>query len=103
MNVISDDNIQLSPPLKDNPNSIGLNGPHEPLCDESTLRPSLKSDKGKGKMPEYEVEVHLDDSNSDDSALSLDSEFGVPIMRTPGVKKALTTTKEGAHSAAHHK
>ena len=45
-------------------------------------------------MPEFEVEVHPDDSNSDDSALSLDSDFGVPIMRTPGVKKALTSTNE---------
>ena len=41
-----------------------------------------------------EVEVHPDDSNLDDSALSLDSEFGVPIMRTPRVKKALKTTNE---------
>ena len=59
-------------------------------CDESTSRPSPKLDKGKGKMPEYKVEEHPDDSDSDDSACSLDSEFGVPIMRTLGVK-------EGAH------
>ena len=44
-------------------------------------------------MPEYEVDVHPDDSDSDVSAPSLDSEFGVPIMRTPGVKKVLTSTK----------
>ena len=44
-------------------------------------------------MPEYEVD-HLDDSDSDISARSLDSEFGVPIMWTPGVKKALTSTNE---------
>ena len=37
-------------------------------------------DKGKAKMPEYE------DSDGNESAHSLDSEFGgldVPIMRTP--------------------
>ena len=45
-------------------------------------------------MPEYEVEEHPDDSDSDYSAHSLDSEFGVPIMRIPGVKKALTSTNE---------
>ena len=45
-------------------------------------------------MPKYEVEEHPDDSGSDDSARSLDSEFGVPIMRTPRVKKVLTSTNE---------
>ena len=45
-------------------------------------------------MPEYEVEVHPDDSDSDDSACSLDSEFGVPIMRIPGVRKTFTSTNE---------
>ena len=39
-------------------------------------------DKGKGKMPEYEVE-YPDESDSDVSARSLDGEFEVPIMRTP--------------------
>ena len=55
---------------------------------------ATKSDKGKGKMSEYEVEVHLDDKDSDESARSLDSEFNVPIMRTPGVKKTLTSANE---------
>ena len=45
-------------------------------------------------MPEYEVEEHPDDQDSDDSARLLDSEFGVPIMCTPGVKKALKSTNE---------
>ena len=44
-------------------------------------------------MPEYEVD-HPDDNDSNVSARSLDNEFGVPIMRTPGVKKALTSTNE---------
>ena len=94
LNANSDDDTRPSPPPKDNPSSTELIGPQEPPRDENTSQPSPTSDKGKGKMPEYEVEVHPDDSNSDDSALSLDSEFGVPIMRTPGVKKALTTTNE---------
>ena len=88
LNANSDDETPPSPLPKDSPSSTELLGPHEPPRDESTSRPSSKSDKGKGKMPEYEVEVHPDDSNSDDSAHSLDSEFGVPIMRTPRVKKA---------------
>ena len=43
-------------------------------------------------MPEYEVD-HPDGSDSDASARSLDSEFGVPIMQTPGIKKALISAK----------
>ena len=70
-----------------------LSGPQESSHDPSTSRPSPKSDKGKGKMPEYEVD-HPDDNDSDGSAPSLDSEFGVPIMRTPGVKKALTSASK---------
>ena len=41
-----------------------------------------------------EVKSSVHTSDSDDSAHSLDSEFGVPIMRKPGVKKVLTTTNE---------
>mgnify|MGYP000096563728 CR=1 FL=1 len=44
-------------------------------------------------MPEYEAD-HPDDSDSDVSACSLDSEFGVPIKRSPEVKKALTSANE---------
>ena len=44
-------------------------------------------------MPEYEVD-HPDGSDSDASARSLDSEFGVPIMQTPIVKKGLTSANE---------
>ena len=44
-------------------------------------------------MPEYEVH-HPNDNDSDVSTRSLDNECGVPIMRTPGVKKALTSANE---------
>ena len=54
-------------------------------------------------MPEYEVEVHPDDSNSDDSAPSLDSEFCVPIIRTPEAKKALISTNEKLCLSSHEK
>ena len=94
LNANSDDETQPIPPPKENPSSTDIIGPQEPPRDETTSRPSPKSDKGKGKMPEYEVEVHPNDNDSDDSARSLDREFGVPIMRTPGVKKVLTTTNE---------
>ena len=50
-------------------------------------------DKVKDKMHEYEVD-HLDDNDSDVSAPSLDSEFNVPIMQTPGVKNILTSENE---------
>ena len=89
----TNDGIRPSPLGKDNPSSTELSGPQEPSCDQSTSRPSPKSDKGKGKMPKYEVD-HPDDNDSDGSAPSLDSEFGVPIMQTPGVKKALTSASE---------
>ena len=54
-------------------------------------------------MPEYKVEVHPNNSDSDDSAHSLDSDFGVPIMRTPGVKKALTLTNEKLRRSSREK
>ena len=94
LNANSDEENRPSPPPKDNPSSTELIGLQEPPRDENTSRPSPKSDKGKGKMSEYEVEVHPDDNDSDDSARSLHSEFGVPIMRTPGVKKARTSPNE---------
>ena len=44
-------------------------------------------------MPEYEVD-HFDKSDVDRSTCSIDYEFGVPIMKTPRVKKALVGTNE---------
>ena len=70
-----------------------LSGPQEPLSDQSTSRPSSTLDKGKVKMPEYEDEQF----NDNESTHSLDSEFGgfdVPIIRSTGVKKAVTSTNE---------
>ena len=77
----------------DGPSSTELSGTHEPSSIPSTSQPWAKSYKGKGKMLEYEVD-HPNESDSDVSAHSLDNEFGVPIMRTPNVKKALTPTNE---------
>ena len=70
-----------------------LSGPQEPPSDQSTSQTSLKIDKSKAKMPEYE------DDQFDDNELthSLDSEFGgfdVPIMRSSKVNKALMSTNE---------
>ena len=86
MDITTDDDIRPSPLPKDNPSSSKLSGTHEPSSIPSTSQPWAGSDKGKGKMPEYEV----DENDSDVSARSLDSEFGVPIMRTPRVNKTLT-------------
>ena len=61
-----------------------------------------KMDKGKAKMPEYEE----DQFDSNESTRSLDNELGgfdVPIMRTPGVKKAISTTNEKLHRSTHEK
>ena len=44
------------------PISTRLSGPQEPPSDQSTSRPSLKTDKGKAKVPEYE------DSDRNESA-----------------------------------
>ena len=71
-------------PIRMHPNRLSsteLSGPHNPSSIPSTSQPWAGSDKGKGKMPEYEVDHH-DESDSDVSARSLDSEFGVPIMET---------------------
>ena len=94
MDINMDDDIQPSPLPKDSPSSTELSGPQESSSFPSTSQPLGGLDKGKCKMPEYEVEVHPDDSDPNLSAPSLDSEFGVPIMRTPRVKKVLTSTNE---------
>ena len=50
-----------------------------------------------------EVKSSVHTSDSDDSAHSLDSEFGVPITRTPGVKKVLKSTNEKLHRSSRVK
>ena len=77
---------------------LTLSGPQEPPSDQSTLRPSLKMDKGNAKIPEYE-EDHFDDN---ESTHSLNSEFGgfdVPIR----VKKALTSANEKLRRSTREK
>ena len=59
-------------------------------------------DKGKAKMSEYED----DPSNDNESTHSLDSEFGafdVPLMRSPGVQKTLTSANEKLRRSTRHK
>ena len=80
----------------ESPISTMLRGPQDLPSNQSTLRTSSALDKGKGKMPKYEVN-HFDGSDLDVSTCSPNNEFeefGVPIMRTPGVKTALTATNE---------
>ena len=53
-------------------------------------------------MPKFED----DHSDGNESAHSLDSEYGgmeVPIMRTPGAKKVLTTTSEKLYRCTREK
>ena len=93
LNVNTDDDIQLNPLPKDSLSSTELSRPQEPPSIPSTSQLGVGLDKGKGKMPEYEVN-HADESDSDVSAPSIDSVFGVPIMRTPVVQKVLTLANE---------
>ena len=89
----TEDNDQLRLISKESPISIRLSRPQEPPSEQSMSWPSLKSDKGKAKMSEYED----DQSDDNKSTHSLDNQLGgfdVPIMRTPGSKKALTTENE---------
>ena len=89
----TEDNDQLRFIFEENPISIRLSGPQEPPSEQSVSWPSLKSDKGKAKMPEYED----DQSDDNESAHLLDNklrDFDVPIMRTLRAKKSLTTENE---------
>ena len=54
---------------------------------------SATTDRRKAKMVEYDVN-HSDESDVDGLAHSVDNDFGVPIMRTHGLMKALTETNE---------
>ena len=75
-----------------------LSGLQEPPTNQSTSQTSAKSDKGKAKMPKYEVD-HSNESHVDGSTYLVDNEFSVPITRTLGVKKGLTATnKKLCHS-----
>ena len=70
-----------------------LNRPQEPSSNQRMFQTSAATYKGKAKMLEYEVD-YSHESDVDGLAHSFDSDFGVPIMRTPGVKKDLATTNE---------
>ena len=88
-----EDGDRLERMFEESPITTRLNGPQELPSDQSTSRLSPTLDKGKANMPEYK------DDHFDDNKLthSLDSEFDgfdVPIIRSPGVKKALTSANE---------
>ena len=56
--------------------------------------------KGKGKlveqvdMPNVSLGHSVNDGDSSGSNVSLDEELGIPIMRTPGVKKDMEAMNE---------
>ena len=88
--------------FEESPITTRLSGPQESLRDQITSRLSPKMDKGKAKMPKYED----DQFDGNKSTHSLDSEFGgldVPLLRTPGVKKAIATTNEKLHRSTREK
>ena len=78
--IDAEEEDQPRPTLEVSPISTGLGGPKEPPSHQNTSRPSLKQDKRKAKMHEYE------DSDGNELTHSLDSQcdgLDVPIMRTP--------------------
>ena len=88
-----EDRLRLTPKGESNLNQVEwTRGATEPPSDQSTSRPSLKSDKGKAKMPKIE------DLDRNKSMHSLDSgyELGldVPLMRTLGARKVFTAISE---------
>ena len=62
---------QLTCMFEESPIMTRLSVPQEPPSDQSTSWPSLKVDKGKAKMPEYEDD-HFD---GNESTHTLDSDF----------------------------
>ena len=93
-----EDEGQLKHMFEKSPITTRLSRPQEPPSDQSTSLPSLKMDKGKAKMSEYED----DHFNDNESTHSLDSEFGgfdVPI----GAKKPLISANENLHRSTREK
>ena len=89
----NEDDEQLRSILEESPTSTKLSRPQEPPSNQRTSRPSPKMDKGKAKRPKYED----DQFDGNESTYSLNSEFGgldVPLMRSPRVKKALSSANE---------
>ena len=88
--------------LKDSLISTTLSELEEPPSDRSTSRSSPKMAKAKAKMLEYEDD-QFDDNRS---THSLDSDFGgfdLPIIRSPEVKKALTSANEKLRHSTREK
>ena len=79
--------------LDDNSDGDIQQWPQEPASTKSITWLRSGIHKGKSKMPNYEV-GHPDKSDLDMSAHSLHSVYGKPIMRMPGIKKAMTSTNE---------
>ena len=99
-NTEDDDQLRSIP--DDSLISTRLSRPQEPPSDQSTSRPSPKMDKGKANMPKYED----DPSDDNESTQSLDIKLGafdVPLMRSPGVQKALTSANEKLRRSTREK
>ncbi|MCO5572909.1 hypothetical protein L7F22_026670 [Adiantum nelumboides] len=74
---------------------------------ESPASSTNVSQKGKEKFDEVpqipNLSAGFDDGNSSGSEHSLDEEFGIPSVRTPGVKKALQGMHEKLRRSGRHK
>ncbi|MCO5596320.1 hypothetical protein L7F22_050381 [Adiantum nelumboides] len=74
---------------------------------ESPASSTNVSQKGKEKVDEVlhipNLSAGFDDGNLSGSEHSLDEEFGIPCVRTPGVKKALQGMHEKLRRSGRHK
>ncbi|MCO5597772.1 hypothetical protein L7F22_051854 [Adiantum nelumboides] len=74
---------------------------------ESPTSSTNVSQKGKEKVDHVpqipNLSAGFDDGNSSGSEHSLDEEFGIPSVRTPGVKKALQGMHEKLRRSGRHK
>ncbi|MCO5568696.1 hypothetical protein L7F22_022395 [Adiantum nelumboides] len=74
---------------------------------ESPVSSTNVSQKGKEKVDDIpqipNLSAGFDDENLSGSEHSLDEEFGVPFVRTPGVKKALQGMHEKLRRSRRHK
>ena len=95
-----EDEDRLTHMFEESPIMTRLCGPWEPHSDQSIFRLSLKLDKGKAKMSEYEEPI------DNTSTHSLDSEFeglDIPIIQTDGAKKALESANEKLRRSTREK
>ena len=98
--MVLEDEEWLTHTFEESPTTTRLSGPREPPSEQSFSQPSLRLDKGKSKMSEY------DDLNDNASTHSLDNEsegLDIPIIQMAGVRKALVSANEKLRPSSREK